>query len=31
MTLIFHIDDHARLPWRFFKGLQSTRHHKQEY
>jgi hypothetical protein len=30
MKRIFDIDDHARLPWRFFKVLQSTRHHNQE-
>jgi len=31
MTEIFDIDDRSRLPWRFFKSLQSMRCHNQEY
>jgi len=31
MTLFFDIDDHARLPWRFFKVCQSASCHNQEY
>ena len=31
MTLIFDIDDRARLPWRFFKTLQSMGHRNLDY
>ncbi len=31
MILIFDIDDRARLPWRFFKILQSMGHVNLEY
>jgi len=31
MTLIFDICDRARLPWSFFKTLQSMGHRNQEY
>jgi len=30
MTPIFDIDDRARLPWRFFKTLQSMGHRNLE-
>ena len=31
MTLIFDIDDRARLPWRFFKILQSQGYRNLDY
>ena len=31
MSEIFDIDDRSRLPWRFFKSLQSMRRHNQGY